>query len=222
MNRALHSRREFLGAGLGAAVATGIGGIAVKASTVGVTAPVGEGPFYPIHEQAERDFDLTRFNRTSERAEGELVIVEGHVLDDAGNPVAGAFVDVWQANTWGRYHHEKDPNPAPRDPNFQGWAQIVADKQGRYRLLTIKPGAYPVDKNWVRPPHIHFKVAKRGYHDLTTQMFFEGESLNDDDQLFLALSKESRESVVAKTGKGRTIGGEDAIHCQFDIVLKRV
>ena len=158
MKPAPHSRREFLAAGLGAAVATGIGGLTVKASTADVTPPVEEGPFYPIHEQAERDFDLTRFNRTSERAEGELVIVEGQVLDDAGNPVADAFVDVWQANTWGRYHHEKDPNPAPRDPNFQGWAQIVADKQGRYRLLTIKPGAYPVDKNWTRPPHIHFKV----------------------------------------------------------------
>ncbi len=222
MNRALHSRREFLGAGLGAAVATGIGGIAVKASTVGVTAPVGEGPFYPIHEQAERDFDLTRFKGTSERAEGELVIVEGQVLDDAGNPVAGAFVDVWQANTWGRYHHEKDPNPAPRDPNFQGWAQIVADKQGRYRLLTIKPGAYPVDKRWTRPPHIHFKVSKRGFHEITTQMFFEDEPLNDLDRLFLAVPEKDRPSVVAKASRGRTGDGEEALHCQFDIVLRKV
>ena len=221
MANKLHSRREFLGAGLGvAATATIIGG-AAKASATAVTAPVGEGPFYPIHKQSDRDADLTRFDGSGERAEGELVIVEGKVLDDQGNPVPGALVDVWQANANGRYHHEQDPNPAPRDPNFQGWAQVLADDKGHYRFLTIKPGAYPVDENWSRPPHIHFKVAKRGHHELTTQMFFEDEPLNDTDNLFLALTKEERESVVAKQEMGQTKDGEKAIHLRFDIVLKK-
>lgn len=222
MKRIVHSRREFLVSGLGAVAITAVTGRAVKAASRGVTAPVTEGPFYPIHQQSERDADLTKYNQGTARAEGELVIVEGRVLDDRGNPVPGALVDVWQANAHGRYHHEKDPNPAPRDPNFQGWAQIIADDQGRYRLLTIKPGAYPVEEGWARPPHIHFKVSKRGHHDLTTQMFFGGEPLNDSDRLFLALSQEERESVVAKLGKGRMADGEEAVHCAFDIVLKRV
>lgn len=221
MANKLHSRREFLGAGLGvAATATIIGG-AAKASATGVTAPVAEGPFYPIHKQSDRDADLTRFDGSGERAEGELVIVEGKVLDDQGNPVPGALVDVWQANVNGRYHHELDPNTAPRDPNFQGWAQVLADDKGHYRFLTIKPGAYPVDENWSRPPHIHFKVAKRGHHELTTQMFFEGEPLNDVDALFLEVPEEDRAGVTAKGSQGATSDGEDALHLRFDIVLKK-
>lgn len=222
MKQKMQSRREFLGTGLGAAAATALIGSAAKTASAGVTAPVVEGPFYPIHEQSERDADLTRFNEGAVRAEGELVVVEGQVLDDEDNPIAGALVDVWQANAYGRYHHERDPNPAPRDPNFQGWAQIIADDQGRYRFLTVKPGAYDVGDGWVRPPHIHFKVARRGHHDLTTQMFFEGEPLNDVDHLFLAVPEEGREGVVAKAGKTKTMDGEEALHCRFDIVLERV
>lgn len=216
------SRRDFLVAGLGAAAATSVGASVAMASEDSVTPPVTEGPFYPIHEQAERDFDMTRFNEGAEIAAGELVILEGKVLDDAGHPIAGAFVDVWQANTWGRYHHERDPNPQPRDPNFQGWAQVTADAKGRYRFLTIRPGAYPVEEGWVRPPHIHFKVSKRGYHEITTQMFFQDEPLNDIDKLFLALSEKERQNVVAKASKGHTQKGEEAIHCMFDIILAKV
>jgi len=215
------SRRKFLGTGLGVAAATAFIGGAAKASSGGLTAPVAEGPFYPIHKQSDRDADLTRFNDAAARAEGDLVIVEGQVLDNQGNPISGALVDVWQANAGGRYHHEKDPNMTPQDPNFQGWAQILTDDQGRYRFLTVRPGAYPVDGSWVRPPHIHFKVAKRGHHELITQMFFEDEPLNDVDNLFLALSKEGRKSVVAKSSRGETMDGEEALVCRFDIVLKR-
>lgn len=222
MKRASPSRREFLGAGVGAAVAAGIAGRALGAATSGVTAPVEEGPFYPIHEQAERDFDMTRFGAAAERAEGDLMIVEGRVLDDSGAPVAGALVDVWQANSWGRYHHEKDPNPAPRDPNFQGWCRIVADDQGRYRILTIKPGGYPVSDAWTRPPHIHFKVSKRGFHELTTQMFFDGEPLNDIDRLLLEVPEAERPSIVVKVAPGRAGDGEEASACRFDIVVKKV
>lgn len=221
MTKQSHSRREFLGAGLGAVVATGLSGSAASASHSGATAPVAEGPFYPIHKQAERDLDLTRFNGSHARAEGELIIVEGQVRDYSGEPVPGAFVDLWQCNARGRYHHDKDTNAEPRDPNFQGWGQVSADAEGNFRFLTIKPGAYPVEADWSRPPHIHFKVSKRGYHEITTQMFFEGEPLNDVDRLYLDVPKDKRHSVVAKLAPGTTPDGEPATHCRFDIVLRK-
>lgn len=214
------SRREFLGYGLGAVAAGGLIAGSARAATREATAPVGEGPFYPIHKQQDRDADLTRFDGRKGRAAGQLTLVEGTVMDADGKPLADALVDVWQANAAGRYHHERDPNPTPRDDNFQGWAQVLTDADGKYSFLTVKPGAYPAAANWTRPPHIHFKVAKRGFHELTTQMFFAGEPLNDVDQLFLALSADERKSVVADLGKATTADGEEALYCGFDIVLK--
>ena len=65
-------------------------------------------------------------------------------------------------------------------------------------------------------------VSKRGHHELTTQMFFEGEPLNEVDALFLDVPEEDRASVTAKSSQGATSDGEDALHCQFDIVMKKV
>ena len=216
------SRREFLGYGLGAVAAGGLIAGSARAASNAPTAAVTEGPFYPIHKQQDRDADLTRFDGSTERAKGELTLVEGIVMDEDGKPIGDALVDIWQANAAGRYHHERDPNPTPRDANFQGWAQVLTDKEGRYRFLTVKPGAYPAAADWSRPPHIHYKVSRRGFHELTTQMFFPGEPLNDTDRLFLGLSEDERKSVVAELGKATTADGEEAFHCGFDIVLSRV
>ena len=75
-----------------------------------------------------------------------------------GATLEGARVELWQANAHGRYTHPSDTNPAPLDPNFEGFAVQDTDAEGRYRFKTIKPGAYPATANWMRPPHLHFEV----------------------------------------------------------------
>jgi len=100
------------------------------------------GPFYPLSE-LPRTSDLTRVPGRSGRAEGQVINVMGRVLNLAGEPVRNAKVEVWQANTHGRYTHPSDPNPAPLDPNFEGSALLATDSEGRYRFKTIKPTAYP-------------------------------------------------------------------------------
>jgi len=207
---------------LGAAVLSGAAvSAALASSPQRATAPVGEGPFYPINGQTERDYDMTRVEGAAGRAKGDIILVQGRVLDDTGKPVSGALVDVWQANAAGRYDHEKDPSTAPIDPNFQSWAQVRADSEGAYSFLTIKPGAYPAEEKWVRPPHIHFKVSKRGYHEITTQMFFEGEPLNDIDNLYLAVAIADRAGITAKATRGTAKDGEAALLFGFDVVLKK-
>jgi len=115
---------------------------------------------------------MTMINGRSVAALGEVVEIKGRILDTDGTPIAGALVDIWQANAAGRYAHESDPNTAPLDDNFQGWARLVTDDDGRYSIRTIKPGAYPAEEGWVRPPHIHYKVARRGFKEITTQLWF--------------------------------------------------
>jgi protocatechuate 3,4-dioxygenase, beta subunit len=219
------SRRDVLGAG---AVGTGVlltagcrsetpvatSGTAPPASAAATPAQI-EGPFYPIVDQADKDADLTRLGDSGAVADGEIVLVEGRVLDGAGAPIADAVVDIWQANAAGRYAHEADPNPAPLDPKFQGWAIMKTDAEGRYAFRTIRPGAYPAEADWWRPPHIHFKVARRGYTELTTQMYFEGEALNDADRLLQKLPENERPRVIARR--------EDAASpFRFDIVLLKI
>jgi protocatechuate 3,4-dioxygenase beta subunit len=89
---------------------------------------------------------------------------------------------VWQANSYGRYRHPRDTNPAPLDPNFDGFAVLTSDADGHYRFKTIKPGAYSVAANLVRPAHIHFQVTGR-QDRLVTQMYFEGDPHNATDPL---------------------------------------
>jgi protocatechuate 3,4-dioxygenase beta subunit len=193
------TRREALQFGVGAAtaaVAGSIPGVVGAGTDVLATPHQTEGPFFPKRDQADKDIDLTRVKGHTARAEGKVVVVRGVIADEQGKPVSGALIDIWQANVHGRYDHEDDPNPAPLDPNFQSWGKVVTGDDGAYQFRTIVPGPYKVDGSWSRPPHIHFKIAKRGYHELTTQMYFSGEELNDSDQILQALSMEEQALLV--------------------------
>ena len=154
------------------------------------------GPFYPL-KPLGRDADLTRVPGRPGRAQGQVLNVMGRVLNLKGEPVRNAQIEVWQANAHGRYTHPSDTNPAPLDPNFEGFAVQNSDAEGRYRFKTIKPGAYPTNTpNWVRPPHLHFEVTGK-VNRLITQMYFPGEALNDKDLLLQGL-RNNRDGAVAK------------------------
>jgi len=74
------------------------------------------GPFYPVVKPLDQDADLTTIAGKPGRAEGQVLHVMGRVVTVAGHPVPGARLEIWQANTYGRYTHPSDTNPAPLDP----------------------------------------------------------------------------------------------------------
>jgi protocatechuate 3,4-dioxygenase beta subunit len=156
-----------------------------------------EGPFYPVTPQKDKDFDLTRVDGRDGVAKGRVIWIEGQVVDTAGKPVEDATVDLWQANAAGRYRHPHDPNDAPLDANFQGWAVVPSGVKGQFRFKTVMPGAYPAARTWMRPPHIHFKVSKRGFVELVTQMYFPGHKLNDSDRLLKRKTAEQQKLMIA-------------------------
>jgi protocatechuate 3,4-dioxygenase beta subunit len=222
------SRRTLLGAGAGAAA--GLLAQKLGADTADKdpackdpTAAQTRGPYYPTHDREDEDPDLTRVKGREGRAQGEVVYVRGKVLDEQCQPVDGALVEIWQANSHGRYDHERDAgNPRPLDPNFQSWAEMLTDKDGTFRFKTIKPGSYPADDSgWIRPPHIHFRVSRRSFHELVTQMYFEGEPLNEKDQIRKALTPEEQKQVTIafKAGAGVEPGAKAG---EFNVTLRKV
>ncbi len=177
------------------------------------------GPFYPIEKPLDQDADLTLINGHKQRAAGQAVHVMGRVVNVKGEPIAGARLEIWQANTHGRYTHPSDENTAPLDPNFEGFASLETDAEGRYRFKTIKPGAYPNGPGLTRAPHIHFDVKGR-VNRLVTQMYFPGESLNEGD-IFMATSRKFRSLLVADVGKPTPDLEPDSLLAHWDIVLEQ-
>ena len=180
----------------------------------------GPGPAWS--EVTEEDADLTT-NATGEAAIGERIIVTGHVLDENGKGVPGTVLEIWQANSAGRYAHWRETSfPAPMDPNFIGVGQCMTDDEGEYRFVTIRPGAYPWGNhpNAWRPAHIHLSVLGTALGQrLVTQMYFEGDPLLRLDPIYQAAPEHSRERMVAAYDHDVTEENW-ALGWRFDIVLR--
>jgi protocatechuate 3,4-dioxygenase beta subunit len=225
-DRSRINRRQVLGAALalplGALVAPGH----AAAAGCGATPRQTSGPFFPVFDQVDKDVDLTRLTGHDAAADGVVIRVAGRVLDDGCQPVEGALVDLWQADANGRYSHPADRNPAPRDPNFQGWGQAVTDATGSYSFRTIKPAPYPLafiegrpdERRGYRTPHLHFRVSKRSFRELSTQMYFAGEKLNEADAVLQKVPLSERPRVVIAGVKG---GAQDPALFKFDLVIVR-
>ena len=190
-----------------------------------VTLPESEhdlaSPVYGDGHIGELDSDLTR--QHDGEPHGERILVTGRVLDEDGRAVPNALVEVWQANAAGRYRHEVDKHPAPLDPNFSGAGRTLTDGDGRYRFVTVKPGAYPWKNhpNAWRPAHIHFSLFGRALSQrLVTQMYFPGDPLFAFDPIFQSVrDEEARARLVAQFDLELT-QPEWALGYRFDIVLR--
>ncbi len=170
-----------------------------------------------------RPLDLSRTAEGGPKATGQLIKVSGRVTDEDGSPLAGAAVEIWQANSAGKYIHEMDNHNAPVDPNFTGEGRLLTDPDGRFEFFSIKPGAYPVLESgwWWRPPHIHFSILGRSWMDrFVTQIFFPGEPLNETDLLLNAVpDREVRDRLIFQF-EGTSIGEVNAIGFRRDFVLR--
>lgn len=217
-------RRKFLkmsATGLGAAAAILPVGKAL-AATCGLTPPQTRGPFYPGEANIVPDSDLTQVPGAPRRALGQVVYIRGKVLDTSCAPITDANVEIWQACESGKYNHPRDPNPAAIDPHFKYWGETFTNANGEYLFKTIIPGAYPAAADWVRPPHIHFRIVKLGYRELVTQMYFAGNPLNDQDAILEQLPAAERARVVIPFSPAPVGMEPGALIGEFDITLARV
>jgi protocatechuate 3,4-dioxygenase, beta subunit len=179
------------------------------------------GPVFGRVTVGADDHDLTR-QHASEPI-GERIIVSGRVLDGDGRPVPNTLVEVWQANAAGRYVDPGDDHPAPLDPNFTGAGRCLTDPEGRYRFVTVKPGAYPWRNhpNAWRPAHIHFSLfgPELGSR-LVTQMYFPGDPLFAFDPILSSIADPRGRELLVSRFDLETTQPEWALGYRWDIVLR--
>lgn len=183
----------------------------LKAAQLLLTPPQVRGPFYPLELPLDQDNDLTRVAGQSVVAKGEAADIFGQVLDARGNALRNVRVEIWQANAFGRYHHEGDRQNQPIDPGFQGYGEFVTGADGGYRFRTIKPVPYPG-----RAPHIHFALTGDDFAPLITQMYVAGAPENARDGLLNSISdRRLRERLIVDLNQS----SEGVLQGRFDIVL---
>jgi protocatechuate 3,4-dioxygenase, beta subunit len=179
------------------------------------------GPLLGPGRVEPADADLTA--QGTGTPQGERLIVHGRLLDSDGRAVRAGLVEIWQANAAGRYAHPGDQHAAPLDPNFTGVGRALTDSDGRFRFVTIRPGAYPWrnHQNAWRPSHIHFSVFGDAFPQrLVTQMYFPGDPLFGQDPIFNSVpDPKGRERLISRLDLDATIP-EIALAFRFDIVLR--
>jgi protocatechuate 3,4-dioxygenase beta subunit len=179
------------------------------------------GPVFGRDAVGPLDHDLTRQHDAEPL--GERINVTGRVLDEDGRPVRHTLVELWQANAAGRYAHAIDRHNAPLDPNFTGCGRTLTDDEGRYRFVTIKPGAYPWTnhQNAWRPAHIHFSLFGEAFLTrLVTQMYFPGDPLLPFDPVLGGIPDAAARERLVSTFDWDTTTPEHALGYRFDMVLR--
>jgi len=158
------------------------------------------GPAFGSFKINPLDDDLTKNGISNGEPIGERIVVHGTVMDEFGRPIPNALIEIWQANSAGRYIHKNDQHDAPLDPNFLGAGRCMTDKDGNYKFYTIKPGAYPWGNhhNAWRPQHIHFSVFGANITSrLITQMYFPNDPLLQYDPIFKGVPEQGRKLLVS-------------------------
>jgi protocatechuate 3,4-dioxygenase, alpha subunit len=146
---------------------------------------------------------LKKDNLLGPGVSGEQVTIVGSVLDGDGKPVPDAMLEIWQANSHGRYAHPEDQQDKPLVPGFQGFGRIPVDDNGKFSFTTIKPGPVPGPDGKSQAPHIAVSVFARGLlRRLVTRIYFPEEAANAGDFVLNLVEPARRKTLAAKKTAG--------------------
>jgi len=157
------------------------------------------GPFFKIGFSW-----LYRDNLAGPGVSGERVEIAGRILDGDGKPVPDGIIEIWQANSNGKYLHPDDPQKKPSEPGFTGFGRIPTDDEGRFRFTTIKPGRVPGPDGKPQAPHLAVSVFTRGLlRRLVTRVYFPDEPGNNQDFALNLVEAGRRSTLIARKIDGR-------------------
>ncbi|HSB85035.1 MAG TPA: protocatechuate 3,4-dioxygenase subunit alpha [Ilumatobacteraceae bacterium] len=155
------------------------------------------GPYFTMRLSGEGDNVLT-----SPETSGTRIRIEGRVFDGDRNHIEDALIELWQADSGGRYHHPADErDDVPADPAFTGFGRCATDfHTGSYSFLTVKPGPVPHPGGGMQAPHITLTIQARGMLDPTfTRLYFPDEpAANDADPVLQSVPAHRRGTLIAE------------------------
>ncbi len=151
------------------------------------------------------------------RAFGEVIFIQGTVTDSFGLPIVNAVIEIWQANSAGKYHTLLDPSSEYIDKYFNMSGKAVTDNLGNYSFITIMPGA-----NLGRAPHINMNIYHPKFGKLETEIYFENHPFNDSDYQFLSYTEEEQKALTASVRHTDILNTESIKLCTFNIVMRGV
>jgi protocatechuate 3,4-dioxygenase, alpha subunit len=158
---------------------------------------------------------LKKDNLAGSGISGERVTISGRVLDGDGVGVPDAMLEIWQANSHGKYAHPEDAQNKKLEPAFQGYGRIPTDANGAFRFQTIKPGCVAGPEEKPQAPHILVSVFMRGLlRRLVTRIYFPGESGNADDFVINLVEPGRRGTLVA-----RKLAGQEG-NLEWNVILQ--
>lgn len=162
-----YDRRHFLkGSGVALGAVAACPAWAEESLPLRKTPPDAEGPFYPTGDRSQDNEDLLR-NMSTPR--GATLRFSGRVVDVQSQPQEGLIIDIWHADTQGRYKHPDDRSSGARFEDFAYWGKVKTNSDGTFSFRTYVPGTYGG-----RPSHIHYIVWKGDKRLLTSQVYFRG------------------------------------------------
>lgn len=152
------------------------------------------GPFFHLGLDA-----LTTTDLAGREVQGELVTIQGQVLDGDRLPVSDALIEIWQADSRGFYAHPEDSRSGPGPHDFTGFGRIPTGADGTFSFTTIKPGSVPGPGNKPQAPHLVALVFMRGLlKHLLTRLYFPGDPLNEADPILALVPPERRHTLIAQ------------------------
>lgn len=129
---------------------------------------------------------------------GERIAIEGRVTDADGKAVNDAAVEIWQANSHGKYATPEDSQDKPLESGFRGYGRSLTDDSGSFRFRTIKPGRVPGPDGKLQAPHLSVTVFMRGLlKQLLTRMYFPDDPANAEDPVLKLVPAERRATLIA-------------------------
>jgi protocatechuate 3,4-dioxygenase, alpha subunit len=153
---------------------------------------------------------------------GEPITIAGRITDGDGAPVGDALVEIWQANSHGRYAHPDDRGTAPLEPNFHGFGRVPTDENGTFRFTTIKPGRVPAPGGGLQAPHVNVTIFMRGMlKHLITRIYFPNDPANAGDGVLQSVPAARRETLVAQPvgGDPRTLAWDVRLQGEGETVF---
>ena len=167
------------------------------------------GPFYHFSLTA----NLALGCLTTPEAKGERVRLRFRVFDGAGAPVPDGMIELWQADSAGKYRHPADTQEKEPDPAFCGFGRLATDAEGGCVFDTVRPGRTPDGRGGCQAPHIDVSVFARGLLGrLVTRVYFEGDPALPDDAVLKLVPEDRRATLLARP--------DEAGHWNFDIHLQ--